>query len=389
MLLKINRYKILCLISIIIFLMVATVSYGADLDNLTGRWEGKINIGGKKLDINVKFFEDSGSVDAVIDIPLQKIYDYSLENIDYNKDNIYFELPAQKLGKFSGRIGQTKIEGEYKQGDLEGHFQLEKNNFSKKQNKNQNNKNNNSYNTPPYPALIIVSDFGKPDDKTENLHKLLTDFFVKKGFEVFCYDNSRFDFARRTSNEMTFNKLVEDLVGYSKNIAKKDEINDVYIIGQNQGGLLGLAVAEKDDLPIKTVISLDGPLRPASEIILDQLTNLQNDLLAETNYIIKQLKKGKTVDKVSRELESLFSIKVQPFLISWFNYNPIKILDNLDIPILITGDSKIKPGDKIIFERENIEYVKIGFIYDYNDNKGEIALNEELKNKLGEFIDIN
>lgn len=52
---------------------------------------------------------------------------------------------------------------------------------------------------------------------------------------------------------------------------------------------------------------------------------------------------GKTIEKIPLYLNSLFRISVQPYLISWFRYNPQNILNQINKPILlIQGTSDIQ-----------------------------------------------
>jgi hypothetical protein len=59
-----------------------------------------------------------------------------------------------------------------------------------------------------------------------------------------------------------------------------------------------------------------------------------------SNPIIESLKKGKTVDKVDPKVEMLFRLSVQPYLISWFKYDPQIEIQKLNIPILIIQGTK-------------------------------------------------
>ena len=51
--------------------------------------------------------------------------------------------------------------------------------------------------------------------------------------------------------------------------------------------------------------------------------------------IIETLKQGKTVDTVNPLFYSVFRPSVQPYMISWFRYDPAKEIARLKIPVLI------------------------------------------------------
>lgn len=63
------------------------------------------------------------------------------------------------------------------------------------------------------------------------------------------------------------------------------------------------------------------------------------------NTIIDKLVKGETVSDVPSILNSLFRPSVQPYIISWFKYDPQKEIAKLKIPVLIIqGTTDIQVG---------------------------------------------
>ena len=62
--------------------------------------------------------------------------------------------------------------------------------------------------------------------------------------------------------------------------------------------------------------------------------------------IIDQLSQGKTVNDVKPALFALFRPSLQPYLISWFKYDPCHEIAKLNIPILIVqGGTDIQVGE--------------------------------------------
>lgn len=91
---------------------------------------------------------------------------------------------------------------------------------------------------------------------------------------------------------------------------------------------------------IDAFISLAGAGRPINQVLQEQLSaQLDGDLLTEAEQIIEQLRDGHQVDDISQPLESTFRKSVQPFLISWMNYNPVTEISQLSIPMLIINGS--------------------------------------------------
>ena len=99
---------------------------------------------------------------------------------------------------------------------------------------------------------------------------------------------------------------------------------------------------------VNKFISIAGAGISAGNIIREQLKNQPQFVLDESLPIIEKLEKGETVENVSQMLYSLFRPSVQPYMISWFKYDPHKEIAKLDIPILIiqgTTDIQVSISD--------------------------------------------
>jgi len=71
------------------------------------------------------------------------------------------------------------------------------------------------------------------------------------------------------------------------------------------------------------MISIAGPSSRASDLIREQIeTRLSYALVKRSDAIITELMHGRTVEAVTKELTALFRPAVQPYLISWSNYDP-------------------------------------------------------------------
>ena len=84
-------------------------------------------------------------------------------------------------------------------------------------------------------------------------------------------------------------------------------------------------------------ISVAGAGRPAYEIIEAQVAAQQNPeaVRKEVASINGSLKNGKEVSDVPAYLQSLYRASVQPYLISWFKYNPRTVIASVKVPVLI------------------------------------------------------
>jgi pimeloyl-ACP methyl ester carboxylesterase len=114
----------------------------------------------------------------------------------------------------------------------------------------------------------------------------------------------------------------------------------VTIVGHSEGSLIGMVACQK--LGASAFVSIAGAGFPASQIILTQLKpKLSEYVFNDVISIIDQLNQGQTVsiDTVPKPLQSFFRASVQPYIISWFRYDPAKELAKLKVPVLIVQGS--------------------------------------------------
>jgi fermentation-respiration switch protein FrsA (DUF1100 family) len=105
-------------------------------------------------------------------------------------------------------------------------------------------------------------------------------------------------------------------------------------------------------------ISLAGPGFPAAEILRRQLKEQPPLVLEMSAPIIEQLEKGELVTNAPEMLYALFRPSVQPYLISWFKYNPQLEISKLNIPILIiqgTTDIQVSVQDADMLSASNTD----------------------------------
>ncbi|MCB0743716.1 MAG: alpha/beta hydrolase, partial [Ignavibacteriae bacterium] len=82
-------------------------------------------------------------------------------------------------------------------------------------------------------------------------------------------------------------------------------------------------------------ISLAGAGESANKILRRQLASQSPMILEPSLKIISQLEAGETTNDVPQMLTSIFRPSVQPYIISWFKYDPQIEIAKLKIPVLI------------------------------------------------------
>jgi hypothetical protein len=100
---------------------------------------------------------------------------------------------------------------------------------------------------------------------------------------------------------------------------------------------------------IAPFVSIAGSGRPAATLIREQVsTKLPPALKAKSDHILDELNAGRTAADIPKEIAPLFRPSVQPYLISWFKYDPVREMAKVQAPVLIiqgTTDAQVSIAD--------------------------------------------
>ena len=111
------------------------------------------------------------------------------------------------------------------------------------------------------------------------------------------------------------------------------------LIGHSEGSLIGLAALQAPPVPVAAFVSLAGPGENLADTVRRQLrTNPATfpvALVQESDRILDALLKGQTVAQVSPPLAGLFRPSVQPYWISELRFDPVTLIAQLKLPVLI------------------------------------------------------
>jgi alpha-beta hydrolase superfamily lysophospholipase len=142
--------------------------------------------------------------------------------------------------------------------------------------------------------------------------------------------------ALKKESDIRFDDYVNDAKEWIQLLKKDNRFSKIIVIGHSEGSLIGMLAAGKADM----FISIAGAGQTIDKTLKEQLSAQPKEILELSNPIIESLKQGKTVDKVDPKVEMLFRLSVQPYLISWFKYDPQIEIQKLNIPILIIQGTK-------------------------------------------------
>lgn len=202
------------------------------------------------------------------------------------------------------------------------------------------------------PLAILIAGSG-PTDRDgnqalfkNNSLKYLAEGLAQKGIATFRYDKrviAQINKATVQEEKMTFEDEVNDALLVINHF--KDKYKKIILIGHSEGALVGLLVAQK--VVVSKFVSISGAGNSSATLIEEQIGKNAPQLKEESQKIISQLRKGELVDNISPYLAPVFRKSVQPYLISWFKYEPAKEITKLQIPILIVqGANDLQIEDK-------------------------------------------
>lgn len=206
----------------------------------------------------------------------------------------------------------------------------------------------------PYPVALIIAGSG-PTDRDgnsavipgkNNSLRLLAEELASHGVASLRYDKRGVGAsaaAGGNEEELTFDDFVDDAVGWLEQLEGDDRFSQLVIIGHSEGSLIGMLAAER--VHADAFVSLAGPGQNAADILSAQLAaQLPPPLLDESRTIVQELREGREVPEVNPALLALFRPSVQPYLISWFRYDPAQVLKRLTMPVLLiqgTTDAQV------------------------------------------------
>ena len=208
----------------------------------------------------------------------------------------------------------------------------------------------NGENQPPLAILIAGSgptdrDGNQAQFKNNSL-KYLAEGLAQKGIATFRYDKrviAQINKATVQEEKMTFEDEVNDALLVVNHF--KDKYKKIILIGHSEGALVGLLVAQK--VVVSKFVSISGAGNSSATLIEEQIGKNAPQLKEESQKVINQLRKGELVENLSSYLAPVFRKSVQPYLISWFKYEPAKEIAKLQIPILIVqGTNDLQVEDK-------------------------------------------
>ncbi len=203
------------------------------------------------------------------------------------------------------------------------------------------------------PVALIIAGSGSTDRNCNNpmmkndAYKKLTYGLAENNIASLRYDKrgiAESKAAGKNESDLRFEDYVNDAKEWIQLLKKDERFSKIIIVGHSEGSLIGMIAATDVD----GFISISGAGESADKILKEQLSSQPQSIQDLSFPVIDSLVIGKTVTNVDPMLSALFRPSVQPYIISWFKYDPQIEISKLAIPVLIiqgTNDIQVSVED--------------------------------------------
>lgn len=196
--------------------------------------------------------------------------------------------------------------------------------------------------TKPKAVALIIAGSGPTDrngnnpQMTNNSLKMLAQGLAEQGIASLRYDKrgvAKSAKAGPAEIDLRFDHYIEDAQLWVEYLHKQHPNKPIIIIGHSEGALIGAAAAKHPQ--VAKYVSIAGAGQPIDVILREQLKSQPSIVLSSATPILDSLVKGQKVENVPPFLMALFRLSVQPYMISWFAYDPAEQIAKIEKPVLI------------------------------------------------------
>jgi uncharacterized protein len=210
---------------------------------------------------------------------------------------------------------------------------------------------------PMQPVVLIIAGSGATDRDGNSAGlpgpnyslKLLAQGLAQGGWASLRYDKrgvAASAAAGPREADLRFVHYVQDAAAWLRLLRADGRFGALVVLGHSEGSLIGMLAAK--DAGADGLVSLAGPAPGAATVLRTQLAGkLPPTLAARNEAVLVSLERGETVADTPPELGALYRPSVQPYLISWFRYEPKNVLSGLPLtlPVLVLqGSTDIQVG---------------------------------------------
>jgi pimeloyl-ACP methyl ester carboxylesterase len=260
------------------------------------------------------------------------------------------------------------------------------------------------------PIVIIVPGYGQIDrdgngpKMNNNNYKLLAIALGKNGIASLRYDKRMVgqSVTAGKDKELHFDDYFDDVYSLMGMLEDDKRFSKTVILGHGQGSLVGMIAAVDDR--VKAFISVEGTTQTADKVLTDMIKKTYPQYIADGfKSVLDTLRRGKIFKKVDPALYPVASPLIQPYILSWWRFDPQTEIKKLKKPILIvqgtadldvdvTNAEKLKKGKTpIVAIIQGMNYILKDAPMDKDQNlatytKPDLPIKPELVTAVVDFI---
>ena len=191
-------------------------------------------------------------------------------------------------------------------------------------------------------VVLIISGSGPTDrngnnpNMTNNSLMMLANELKKNGIASLRFDKRGIGESTSSGmqeSDLRFENYVNDVKAWVDLLKESNKFSKIIVLGHSEGSLIGMIASQKAE--VEKFISVAGAGNSAGDIIREQLKAQPAFVLNQSLPIIEKLENGEREENVPQMLYALFRPSVQPYMISWFKYDPQIEIAKLNKPVLI------------------------------------------------------
>lgn len=200
----------------------------------------------------------------------------------------------------------------------------------------------------PHSLVIIIAGSG-PTDRDgnqagvkNNSLKYLSDELVKNNLATYRFDKRTLTIFKQPGfreEDIRFEDFVKDIELIVAHFKTDTRFNKIILAGHSKGSLQAM-LAINNGAPADAMISIAGAGQPIDQLIIKQISNQQPFFKEPVTEAFEQLKTQGSVTDYHPMLESVFRKSVQPFMLSWMQYDPPVEIASLPVPVLILNGTE-------------------------------------------------
>lgn len=199
------------------------------------------------------------------------------------------------------------------------------------------------------PLVIIIGGSGPVDRNgnqmmmKNNSLKFLAEALYANKISSFRYDKRILKIMKMgeiKEEKINFDHFIEDAAAVIEHFKSDQRFNKIFVLGHSQGSLIGMIASQGR---ADGFISVAGAGQEIDDVIVDQLALQAPGLKDNARKSFDDLRVNGVAQNYSPGLASIFRPSIQPFILSWMQYDPSVELSKLDIPVLlINGDKDLQ-----------------------------------------------